>query len=126
MNSATSSVPAPSPAVADRALPGTTMWVRDTLHAWSDTGLLRQLDSAFAAFIAKLDPAASPALLVAAAVLTRMEGRGHSCLPLTVLAEAQPEVLAWPADVRVPEPRRVANQFMRTCSTTCTTFAISL
>ena len=60
----------------------------DRLGAWSDAGLLRHLDSAFAAFIARLDPTAEPALLVAAAMLSRMEGRGHSCLPLAALSGA--------------------------------------
>jgi exodeoxyribonuclease V alpha subunit len=72
----------------------------DTLRAWSDAGLLRQLDSAFAAFIADLDPAADAALLVAAAMLSHMEGRGHSCLPLAALPGADPALFAWPADAQ--------------------------
>lgn len=74
--------------------------VLDTLHAWSDAGLLRHLDSAFAAFIAQLDADATPALLVSTAMLCRMEGRGHSCLPLTALPEADPALLAWPAEAQ--------------------------
>ncbi len=71
-----------------------------TLDAWTDAGLLRQLDSAFARFVAGLDPAARPALLVAAAVLARMEGRGHSCLPLAPLAAADEDLLAWPVEAQ--------------------------
>ena len=70
----------------------------DRLGAWSDAGLLRHLDSAFAAFIARLDPTAEPALLVAAAMLSRMEGRGHSCLPLAALSGADPDLLGWPTE----------------------------
>ena len=71
-----------------------------TLDAWTDAGLLRQLDSAFARFVASLDPDAPPALLVAAAVLARMEGRGHSCLPLAPLATAEQDLLAWPVEAQ--------------------------
>lgn len=74
--------------------------VLDTLRAWSDAGLLRQLDYAFAAFVAELDPAADPALLVAAAMLARMEGHGHACLPIAALPGADPDLLAWPAEAR--------------------------
>lgn len=63
----------------------------------SERGLLRQLDSAFATFVARLDPAPTPALAVAAAVLAQMEGRGHSCLPLAALA-ADPHALLPLAD----------------------------
>ena len=71
----------------------------DTLRDWSDSGLLRHLDSAFARFIVQLDPAsASPALAVAAALLAHMEGRGHSCLPLAPLANDPHTLLGWPAE----------------------------
>ncbi|MFA7607125.1 MAG: exodeoxyribonuclease V subunit alpha [Rhodocyclaceae bacterium] len=71
----------------------------DTLRDWSDSGLLRHLDSAFARFIVQLDPTnASPALAVAAALLAHMEGRGHSCLPLTPLANDPHTLLGWPAE----------------------------
>lgn len=71
--------------------------VLDTLRLWSDAGWLRRLDSALAAFVAELDPGASPAVLVSTAVLAQMEGRGHSCLPLASLVEDPHAVLAWPA-----------------------------
>ena len=70
----------------------------DTLRAWSDAGLLRQLDSAFAAFISELDPGADAGLAVAAAMLSHMESRGHSCLPLAALAGADAALFAWPPD----------------------------
>ncbi|MDC8013225.1 exodeoxyribonuclease V subunit alpha [Tahibacter soli] len=43
---------------------------------------LRALDRAFALFLAELDPAASPALLLAAALCSRALGTGHPCLDL--------------------------------------------
>lgn len=85
-------------------LPPTGQVLLDTLDSWSDAGLLRHLDSAFARFIAELDPDAEPALLLAVAVLSHMEGRGHSCLPLAALPKADPALLGWPADAH---PRAV-------------------
>lgn len=67
------------------------------LHSWADKGWLRRLDSALAAFMRELDPSAAPVLLVSAAVLAQMEGRGHTCLPLRLLVTQPDEVLAWPA-----------------------------
>ena len=68
------------------------------LHQWAEQGWLRRLDSAFAAFVLQLDPAASPALLWSSALLAQLEGRGHTCLPLADLL-LQPLVLvAWPAE----------------------------
>lgn len=93
----------PSPAAAPHAATAPsapTDALLATLDAWTDAGLLRQLDSAFARFIASLDPAAPPALLVGAAVLARMEGRGHSCLPLAPLAATDQDLLAWPMEAQ--------------------------
>ncbi len=67
-----------------------------TLHAWADKGWLRRLDSAMAAFMLEMDAAASPVLLLCTAVLVHMEGRGHTCLPLSALATTPDDVLAWP------------------------------
>ena len=67
------------------------------LHSWADLGWLRRLDSAMAAFMLELDPSATPALLVSMAVLSQMESRGHTCLPLSLLVTQPDEVLAWPA-----------------------------
>ena len=76
--------------------------VTDTLtvlERFSDAGLLRRLDAALARFVHSQDAAAEPALLVAAAVLAQMEGRGHSCLPLQEVVQAPNSVLAWSAEV---------------------------
>lgn len=70
------------------------------LHAWSEKGWLRRLDSAMAAFMRELDPGVTPALLVSTAVLVQVEGRGHTCLPLSVLVAQPDEVLAWPQEAQ--------------------------
>ena len=88
-------VPAAAPVPA--ASPADTL---ATLRQWSDAGWLRQLDSALAAFMAELDPQAAPAVLVAAALLAHMEGRGHSCLPLAALVQEPAAVLGWPAQTQ--------------------------
>ena len=73
-----------------------------TLYRWSDQGLLRRLDSAMATFAHQRDPQASPLLLLCCALLTHMEGRGHSCLPLAPLVLHPQSVLAWPAPAQAP------------------------
>jgi exodeoxyribonuclease V alpha subunit len=74
------------------------------LHAWAEMGWLRRLDSALAMQLHRLDANVPPALLVAAAVLAHMEGRGHTCLSLTALATSPVDVLGWPADaVHAPQ-----------------------
>ena len=70
------------------------------LHRWAEQGWLRRLDSALAALMRELDPATTPVLLASAAILTHMEGRGHTCLPLRLLVTQPDEVLAWPATAR--------------------------
>ena len=74
----------------------TAQWLA-TLDHWSDQGWLRRLDSAMARFVAGQDPAASPVLLMATALLTHLEGRGHACLPLASLVRQPQALLAWPA-----------------------------
>ena len=73
--------------------PQTLQW----LHAWSEQGWLRRLDSALAAELLRCDPQAPAAVLAAAAVLAHMEGRGHTCLPLAALCPHPQAWLAWPA-----------------------------
>jgi exodeoxyribonuclease V alpha subunit len=67
------------------------------LQLWTAQGLLRHIDSALAAQLLRLDGQASPALLVAAALLAQMEGRGHTCLPLADLCAPPVAMLGWPA-----------------------------
>ena len=66
------------------------------LQLWTEQGLLRHIDSALAAQLLRLDGQASPALLLAAALLAHMEGRGHTCLPLADLCAPPVAMLGWP------------------------------
>ena len=67
------------------------------LNLWTGQGLLRHIDSAFAAQVLRLDAAAPAPLLVAAAVLAHMEGRGHTCLSVAELCQPPVALLGWPA-----------------------------
>ncbi|MDC8785540.1 exodeoxyribonuclease V subunit alpha [Roseateles koreensis] len=65
------------------------------LKAWREAGWLRRLDAAFAGFMAELDPQAAPELLLASALLSHLEGQGHSCLDLAVLLSDPDTLLGW-------------------------------
>jgi exodeoxyribonuclease V alpha subunit len=67
------------------------------LNLWTGQGLLRHIDSAFAAQVLRLNAEAPAPLLVAAAVLAHMEGRGHTCLAVADLSQPPVALLAWPA-----------------------------
>ena len=60
----------------------------------TEAGELRRLSGAFARFVATLG-AASPPCLLAALVLSELEGRGHSCLLLSDLAGDPAALLGW-------------------------------
>lgn len=70
----------------------------DTLQTWRTQDWLRALDLALARFLHELDAHTPPSLLLAAAWLAHLEGRGHSGLPLAGLAEALPATLGWPQE----------------------------
>ncbi len=72
--------------------------VLETLAGWSEDGRIRRLDRAFGAFMVELCADASPTVVLAAALVAHMEGRGHTCLPLDALLERGEDVLGWPAD----------------------------
>ena len=69
-----------------------------TLRAWSDQGWLRRIDSALPSLLAELEPQASPTLLLSAALLAQMEGRGHTCLDVAAVVDPvqASAVLDWP------------------------------
>lgn len=69
-----------------------------SLRAWSEAGWLRHLDTAFANFIARLAPQSRPEVLLAAALLAHLEGRGHTCLDIQELQAAPQSLLAWPEE----------------------------
>lgn len=60
----------------------------------TEAGELRRLSSAFARFVDSLGPVAPPVLL-AALVLSELEGRGHSCLQVADLAHDPAGLLGW-------------------------------
>ena len=80
----------------------------------TEAGELRRLSSAFARFIAELG-AAPPPLVLAAAILSELEGHGHSCVQLSDLAASPAALLGWSeeqwaqlAAAAAPLPRGVA------------------
>lgn len=89
-----------APAAAPAGPPMAAPELLATLRAWSESGWLRRLDSALAAFVLDTDPAASPVVLFAVAVLAQMEGRGHTCLPLQPLVDDTTAVLGWTSPAR--------------------------
>lgn len=60
----------------------------------TEAGELRRLSGAFARFVATLGPADTP-LLLAALVLSELEGRGHSCVLLSDLAGDTNSLMNW-------------------------------
>jgi len=71
------------------------LWI--DIGALTEAGELRRLSHAFARFIASLG-SAPPALVLAAAVLSELEGHGHSCIQLADLADPGPglaPLLGW-------------------------------
>ena len=71
---------------------------RAMLQLWREQGWLRALDLAFADFLQDLEPDAPASLLLAAALLAHLEGRGHSCLPLQAFLNDSQATLAWPPE----------------------------
>ncbi|GAB3385927.1 exodeoxyribonuclease V subunit alpha [Massilia agri] len=69
-----------------------TLWAE--LARLAEEGELRRLSCAFARFVATLG-AAPPALVLASAVLSELEGHGHSCVQLADLGSGPAELLGW-------------------------------
>src|SRR5690349_11231323 len=59
-----------------------------------EAGELRRLSLAFARFVDSLGPV-SPPVLLAALVLSELEGHGHSCLQIADLAHDPAALLGW-------------------------------
>lgn len=81
-----------------------------TLASWQVAGWVRPLDVALACFLHDTDPTAPPDLLLAAALLSRLEAAGHSALPLDGLARTAAELLDWPAEACNALAHTLANQ----------------
>ena len=75
--------------------PANTAALLRTLKEWSVRGSLRRLDSAFAGFMLDLCPEAPPPVVMAAALVAHMEGRGHSCLSIEGLLRDPDSLLGW-------------------------------
>lgn len=75
-----------------------------TLWQWADANWLRRLDAALAQWVLEHEAQASGALLATVALLSHMEGKGHTCLPLTPahthLSEQLPALLNWPPEAQ--------------------------
>lgn len=67
-----------------------------TLRQWAEQGWLRRLDAALAALVHELHPASPPALLLGVALLSHLEGQGHTCMPLQALHSQRSTWLPWP------------------------------
>lgn len=70
------------------------------LGPWIQAGAFRQIDGSLARYLESLQPEVPTPLLLLAALLSQLEGRGHTCLPLDALpgqADASLDsLLAWP------------------------------
>ncbi|MEG0922742.1 MAG: exodeoxyribonuclease V subunit alpha [Comamonas sp.] len=69
-----------------------------TMERWTSHGWLRSLDQALVLFLHELDPAASPLVLLAAALASHQLGRGHVCLDLDASLVDSRFVLSLPPD----------------------------
>ncbi|MCZ8073813.1 MAG: exodeoxyribonuclease V subunit alpha [Paucibacter sp.] len=78
--------------------PITPAALQQELKTWVQKQWLRRLDAALAGFMHELDPQADAAVLLAVALLSHLEGRGHACLPLAQLCEDAPDLLGWGAE----------------------------
>jgi exodeoxyribonuclease V alpha subunit len=77
----------------------------EQLARWVAAGWLRDLDHAFAAFLAREAPDADPLLLLAAALASHQLGRGHACLDLQATLDDAVATLALPPeDTESAEP----------------------
>ena len=83
------------------APPANTAALLRTLKDWSAQGWLRRLDSAFAGFMLDLCPDAPPPVVMAAALVAHMEGRGHSCLLIDGLLRDPETLLGWGPEAAV-------------------------
>lgn len=80
----------------------------EQLDAWVQAKWLREVDRAFAAFLAREVPGAHPLLLLAAALASHQLGRSHVCLDLRAALADAGEVLALPPDDGDDQGRPVA------------------
>lgn len=75
----------------------------ELLESWCERGWLRDLDRALAQFFIDLDPAASPLLILAAALASHQLGQGHICLDLEATLRHPDLTLSLPPEGEDPE-----------------------
>lgn len=70
----------------------------ERLWQWADAGWLRRMDAAFAQWVAAGDPHCHASLPLVVAILSALEGRGHSCVALSGVQAQLAALLDWPTD----------------------------
>ncbi|TSH98188.1 exodeoxyribonuclease V subunit alpha [Verticiella sediminum] len=70
----------------------------EVLEVWAERGWVRQLDAAFARFLAQEAPGAPALLILAAALASHQLGRGHACLDLAATLRDPALALSLPPD----------------------------
>lgn len=76
------------------------------LQDWTEAQWLRALDLSFARFLLSLEPQAPALLPLAAALLARLEGEGHTCLQLDLFLHEPERFLSGPSEL-VTEIRHI-------------------
>jgi exodeoxyribonuclease V alpha subunit len=85
-------------AESDRSVgepPSETALVLQRLKSWSERGWIRRLDNAFAGFMVDLCADSPAVVIVSAALVAHIEGRGHTCLSIEDLIRDPDELLGW-------------------------------
>lgn len=76
------------------------------LAAWTELGWLRELDRAFAQFLAELDPDAQPLVILGGALVSHQLGQGHVCLDLAATLKQPDFALSLPPEGETVEQIR--------------------
>lgn len=88
---------------ADQPLPEPVQRMLDALQAWVDADWLREVDHAFASFIARAQSPCDPLVVLAAGLVSRQFGQGHACLDLAEVLRDPQETLDLPAGEEAEE-----------------------
>ncbi|MEP7294902.1 MAG: exodeoxyribonuclease V subunit alpha [Burkholderiales bacterium] len=85
-------------AVQEVDLAGPVASLLAELKSWSEEGWIRRLDASFASFVSEFSANVQPGLILLAALVAHMEGRGHSCLAIDELLADPTQLLGWPPE----------------------------
>ncbi len=83
--------------------------MRMSWRDWAESGLLRPLDNALAAFLLEKAPGVSDAVAIAAGLTSFQLGRGHVCLDLSAVLEDPRSTLGLSESMVDPERRAVVS-----------------